>query len=342
MISANYLQSKFYDGIFIIINNDVVTLNEYKEKFLKVKSGLLGRGLPLPPDAMEIVFKDLVGEKLIQQVADRKEIFVSDMKVDDEIDKLRKLNRLTHAEFKRELEQVGKSLKELKGEYRKQMLFRRIMDLELRPRIVHPTEEELVAYYKSNKKDMVSTPRVKVNHILIKDNFNLSLGARSKIKNKAKGILQRALKGEDFCKLVKKYSEDGTSASVCGNIGWITEGEWIPGIDKTLFSIRKGKVAKKLLQSRQGWHIVKVTDKKSKKLLPFKDVKLNVEEYIIRQKMDQEFKKWLLEQKQNAYFEVIFPGNDKYIFDYNKWKKKNSKKVISNKEFLKKIKSIKI
>ena len=342
LISTNYLQSEFYDGIFIIINNDVITLNEYKERFLKIKSGLLKQGMPLPPNVMEIIFNDFVGEKLIQQVADRKEIFVSDMEVEESINRLRKLNRLSPAAFKRALEQEGKSLKELKEEFRKRLLNEKIMNIELRPRITQSSEEELLDYYKSHPKEMTAPPRVKVNHILIKDNFNLSLGARSKIKKKAKGILQRALKGENFCKLTKKYSEDQTSASVCGNIGWINEGEWIPGVDKILFSIRKGKVGKTLLQSRQGWHIVKVTDKGAKKLLPFKDMKLRIENYLIGQKMEKEFKKWLDEQKQNAYFEVIFPGDDKYVYDYNKWKKKNSKKVISNKKFLKKIKSIKI
>lgn len=336
------LHSALYDSIFIIINDDVVTFNEFKLNYLKLKKDLLRRGLPLPKESKLLVFNQLVNEKIIKQIADKKEIFVSNTEVEESINRVKKMNRMSDAAFKQALKQEGKSMKDMEEEYRKQILTEKIMSIELRPRIGQPTEEEMKDYYKKNKRKMVTPSKIKISHILIKDNPNASLSERSKIKNKAKQILQKVLQSKNFEKMVKKYSEDEASIHIGGNIGYIAKGEWLPEIDKVVFKLKTGEIAGTILQSRWGYHIVKVTGKKKKKSVPYKDMRSRIQNFLINQKMQKEFEKWMDEQKQNSYFEVIFPEDDKYIYDYDKWQKKNSKKVISRKKFKKKIASIKI
>lgn len=183
---------------------------------------------------------------------------------------------------------------------------------------------------------------MRVSHILVKDNPNAALNERAGIKKKAQDLLARALKGDNFEKLAKEFSEDEASAPFGGDIQYIAEGEWLPEIDKEIFKLKKGEIAKMPLQSRMGWHIVKVTDFKPKSLVAFKDMKPRIENFLIQQKMQKEYEKWLEEQKQSAYLEVIFPGDEKYIYDFDRWKKKNFDKVLSPEEFKKKLEAIKI
>lgn len=342
LFNINNLGSELFDKIFVIINEDVITLNEFKKNFLKLKEGLLRLGKPLPPDARKIIFNGLISEKIIQQVAEKKEVFVSDNEIEEAIERIKKINRLSDTTFEQALAQEGKTLKDLEAEYRKQILNERIMNLELRPNIVPATDEEIKDYYQKNKKQMYSPEKIKVSHILIRINLKDSLSEQTRIKRKTGNILKRAINRENFTKLAEKYSDDTVSAPLGGNIGWISPDEWLPEIDHIIFKLKKGQIAKTLLQSRQGWHIVKVTDKKLKKLIPFSKMRPNLENFLIQQKMQKEYEKWLEEQKRNAYFEVIFPGDEKYIYDFDKWQKKNTKKFISNEEFFEKLKSIKI
>ena len=345
LFNINDLNSEPYDRILVILNDEIITLNEFKESFIKLKLDYLKIGRPLPKNSKQTVFENLLSDKIIKQIADKNEIFVSDVEVDDQIERIRTAYRLSDAAFKQELERVGTSLKAVKEENRKQILREKIVSLEIRPRITLPTDEEMKAYYESNPDDMYSPPTVKVSHIFIRDNPNVSLSERSKLKQKAKDDLQKALSGKNFEKLAQEFSADKVSAPIGGDIGYITKGEWLgPQVDALIFDLKKGEIAAQLLPGRggMGWHIVKVTDKKSRKKVPFEDIRMRIENYLVREKMENEFEQWVKEQKRNAYFEVIFPGDEKYIYDFDKWKKKNGKKIISNDEFLKKIEAINI
>lgn len=158
LFNANRLKSELYDGFFIIINNDVITLNEFKDSFILLKTTLLRVGQPLPPNAFEIVFNNLISEKIIQQVAQKKEIFVSDTEVEEAVNRIKVMNKMSDAAFKEALAHEGKSLKSLEEDYRKQILNEKIMNMELRPRITQPGDEELEDYYMGNKSKMNSPP----------------------------------------------------------------------------------------------------------------------------------------------------------------------------------------
>ena len=59
------LYTEFYDGVFIIINDDAITYNEFKSSYIKLKQGLLRIGQPLPRNAKLLVFNNLINEKII-------------------------------------------------------------------------------------------------------------------------------------------------------------------------------------------------------------------------------------------------------------------------------------
>lgn len=336
------LSAEYYDGVFIIAGSEAVTFNDYSKNYLKLRDGLLRMGQPLPANAKMIIFKKMISEKIINKVAEEKKLFVSDSEVDEAINNIKKMNRLTDAALKQALEQEGRTLNELKEDYRQQIVTEKIMSLELQPRIKYPEDLELETYYNNHKKDMYEPEKISVSHILIRDNPNATLEARSKLKGKAQTVLSLALKGDNFSKLAEKYSEDEASAKIGGDIGDVGRGEWLPEIDDVIFKLAKGNIASTLLQSRWGWHIVKVTGKKPKRLVPFSDMKARIANYLIKEKMQSEFDKWIKEQMQSIYIEVIFPDNEKYVFDFDKWQKKNMKTTLSEDEFTKKINALKI
>jgi len=340
LLPAFELNSKLYDSIFIIINEDVITFNEYKLRYLKLKSDLLRRGIPMPRDSKLKIFDVLVNEKIIRQTAQKNKIFVSDTEVDESINRLKTMNRLSDAAFKQALAQEGKRLQDLEEEYRQQLLSEKIMSIELRPRISQPEEDEIKDYYNKNKSKMIEPPKIEVSHILIKDNPNASLSERSRIKKNAQEILKKTLNSKNFEQMARTYSEDETSKALGGNIGYVAKGEWLPEIDNVLFSLKTGQVASTLLQSRWGYHIVKVTAKKRKRTVPYEDMRSRILNFLMNQKMKDEYDKWISEKKGESYFEVIFPEDEKYVYDYNKWKKKNSTKFLSDDIFEKKINSI--
>lgn len=332
----------YYDGLFLIVDNEAVTYNEFSLEYLKLKDNAIEMGQPMPPNAKVLIFRKLINDKIISKIADKKQVFVSESEVDEAINNIKKMNRLTDEAFRQILAEKKKSLKDLKEEYERQILQEKIMSMELQPRIKYPDEAELQAYYNSHKNEMYEGEKVRVSHILIRDNPNAGLEERSRIKAKAQGVLQKARAGEDFKKLAEKYSEDTASVRQAGDIGLVAEKEWLPEIDAAVFKLKKGQIADSVLQSRWGWHIVKVTDRQPRRLVPFPDMRGRIANYLIKKKMESEYDKWLKEQMQHSYIEVLFPDSRKYTFDFDKWLNKKDKSALTEDEFHNRINALKI
>ncbi len=336
------LSSKIYDRILAIVNEDIITLYDLKDNFFKVRKTLIKMGQQTPHNLKSSVFDRLINKKLIEQISSQKEIFVSESEIDQAIENIKAINRWSDKALKEELKRAGKTIEELREDYKNQILTEKIISLEVRSKVEEPTEEEIKEYYIKHKKEMYEPPKIRVKHILIMDNPNASLSKREKLKKKAQKILQRALAGERFEKLARKYSDDEASAPLGGDIGYIAKGEWLPEIDEILFKLKKGKVAPQLLYSRWGWHIVKVVDKKKKRYLSLEEVKYNIKNRIIAKKLDQKYKEWIEQQKENSYIEVILENDEKFIYYNGKWKKKGGDTIISNEELYKRIEKLKL
>lgn len=78
------------------------------------------------------------------------------------------------------------------------------------------------------------------------------------VRKKADEVLKRALKGEDFAKLAKEFSEDPGSKDLGGDLGWVKAGTFVPEFDKAIFQdLKAGQISPKLVESQYGYHIIK-------------------------------------------------------------------------------------
>jgi len=83
------------------------------------------------------------------------------------------------------------------------------------------------------------------------------------VRTQAEAILKRALAGEDFATLASEYSEDANSATNGGDMGYTTRGKNVPEFDTAIFDqLQSGEIAKELIESQFGYHIVKKIDQR--------------------------------------------------------------------------------
>lgn len=79
-----------------------------------------------------------------------------------------------------------------------------------------------------------------------------------KIKHQAQEILVRAVRGEDFSSLAKKYSEDAGSASQGGDLGFVFRGMFVSEFDEVIFDkLTKPGIYPELVKTQFGYHIIK-------------------------------------------------------------------------------------
>jgi len=108
-----------------------------------------------------------------------------------------------------------------------------------------------------------TTVFMRASHILFKVDGATALDtANSKIK--AEEILAQIKKGSDFAMLAAQYGTDGTKDKG-GDLGWFQDGQMVPEFNKFCKSGNKGDVG--IVKTQFGWHIVKITENKSSKLV---------------------------------------------------------------------------
>ena len=119
------------------------------------------------------------------------------------------------------------------------------------------TDKQIQEYYET---EVVGD--IDASHILItvdtKDNATEEekKTAEQKAYDKAKDIIEKLKKGEDFSKLAKEYSKDSTTASKGGSLGKINKGDYADEVFEALKNLKDGSYSTSPVKSSYGYHIV--------------------------------------------------------------------------------------
>jgi len=102
---------------------------------------------------------------------------------------------------------------------------------------------------------------IKASHILIRITPDAtpedSLVAYKKIEE----IRKRAVKGEDFAKLAKEFSQDPSVKDNLGNLGYFTALRMVYPFETAAYKTPVGKISE-ICRTKFGYHIIKVDDKR--------------------------------------------------------------------------------
>lgn len=156
------------------------------------------------------------------------------------------------------------------------------------------TEKEIEKYYKNELKG-----DIEVYHILITPNVtdDMDSDAKTKAENEAKtkvkDIIKRLDKSsnklEEFKKLVTEYSEDESTKSKNGNLGYINYGVLDENYDELIdaaYKLKDGSYSTEVITTELGYHVIFRNASKEKEKL--EDVKNEIIETLANEKMGSE------------------------------------------------------
>lgn len=95
-----------------------------------------------------------------------------------------------------------------------------------------------------------------------------------------------ARKAPSFSELAKKYSIDQESAAKGGEIGYIMEENMIKEISEALPKLKKEEISNPI-QTKFGWHLIKVAEVREAKALDFEAVKENIRQQLTQDKINE-------------------------------------------------------
>ncbi len=156
----------------------------------------------------------------------------------------------------------------------------------------NPTEQEAKAYYEKNRSQYAVPESVHLRHILLKT------------EKEAKVALARLKKGEKFADLASQISICPSRAKG-GNLDWLPKGSLVKEIEDVAFSMKTGEI-KGPVQSKFGWHILLLEDKKPAQESSFDQVKDYIIEQLKFQKQQEQYEKLAESLRKKADVQVMF------------------------------------
>lgn len=139
-----------------------------------------------------------------------------------------------------------------------------------------------------------------VRQILIKPNQNISEAEAKKVLN---NIRSRIAKGESFDKLAEKHSEELSTATRGGDLGWVNEEELLPSFWNNIVKIKEKELSLPF-KTEMGVHLVEVLAKRTQN--SSNEAIRNKAMHILRNKKYNEIlETWLKRIKNDATVEIL-------------------------------------
>lgn len=108
--------------------------------------------------------------------------------------------------------------------------------------------------------------QVQISHILI-------AGTEAASRAQAQKLLDDIKAGADFAKMAEERSADKGSATKGGDLGLFARGRMVPEFETAAFALDKIGDVSDIVETKFGYHILKLTGKKPEGVRPFDDVK---------------------------------------------------------------------
>lgn len=148
--------------------------------------------------------------------------------------------------------------------------------------LVEVSDEEVTEFHLKHESSLVQPEMVEVRHIFWAT-LDKEIDAVKKTAEETLAILQK--KEKTFEQLATEQSEDTRSKAQGGKLGWISK-ERLPA-DFTLLVLGLPKNQPTLMQTKLGWHLVEVTDRRESKPLSLEECKVEIVRRLSEQKRPQ-------------------------------------------------------
>lgn len=309
---ASHVQAELVDRVVAVVNSEVILLSELQSETQAIHNRIKEE---VPLDEQEDAFftaeekalDSIIDKTLINQKAKEARVSVTDEEVDRAVTGVQKRAKLSEEAFVRELRKSGLSLPTYRDNVRSQLLQRKIVNYDIRAKIVI-SDSMVKEYY-----DKEYTVQANAGEFyLLQMGFTWDPDAKklavtkTQAKKTAERIHKLATDGADFSGLAQKYSQL-PSASEGGDIGSFTIDDMSSQMAKAISPLSPGDVSD-IIETSSDYQFFKVlsgTGNAEVTKAPYEQVKETIRATLFEQEMQNAFSEWIKSLKEDAYIQKM-------------------------------------
>ena len=250
------------DSIRVVVNDEVITRNEVRNRVGQIMQRLRAQNTQLPPEAdiERQVIEAMVVERAQLQLAKEMGVRVDDRTLDAAIGRIAEGQKMTVQNMRNQMEKEGLTFAQFREEIRSEIMLQRLREHEVDAKI-QVSDAEIDTYLAAEKAAAAEKVEMDIAQILVGIPANATPEQVAARRARADEVLRQLRTGADFAKIAATYS-DAPDALKGGAIGWRDPDRLPPLISDQLRKLSPGQVTP-VIKSNTGFHIVKLIDKRS-------------------------------------------------------------------------------
>ena len=288
-----------------------ITRNDFIKEVSEVMK-MLG-GQQIPPTQLKkmapMVAQGMVEKAILLGLADKSGVKASPELVVSEFEEMYKSMPEEQKEmFKTNLKQNGSSVDEYKVKMSSNANAQRGIAIEKYVQSnftdkLKVSDNEAEKFY-NEKGDVFKTPEsVSASHILIRPE-NETPEAKAEAKKQAEVVLTEVRKApETFEKVAEAKSACPSGKASKGSLGEFGRGQMVPEFEEVAFKIEPNVISD-IVETRFGYHIIKVTDKKESGQVPYEKVKEYIKKQLTGEKVQKALQEVLDKEKERLNVKI--------------------------------------
>jgi parvulin-like peptidyl-prolyl isomerase len=113
--------------------------------------------------------------------------------------------------------------------------------------------------------------------------------------------------GAEFEALARQYSEDKTTATEGGDLGFFSRGTLVNSFEEPVFALMPGQISG-ILETQYGLHIAKVTDRQLAGIRSLDEVRDSIREILTEREREQRQTDHVTQLRRQATIEIYDPA----------------------------------
>ena len=297
-LGASPLRGEVVNRIVASVDGEPITSYELRQYEAKQQARMPG----LQPGSDREILQGLIMEKLVALEIAARGIRVRDEEIDRYIDRIKETNHVDDAQLREALRQQGMDYEKYREQIRQEIEKVQLVNRDIRGK-VNVTPEDVGRYYEAHKKDYELPGRVKVQQITLRLDPAAPDEIAQGVIDRLQELRARLVKGEDFAKIAKQYSEDPAAADG-GELGEVDPTKLLPEFETAIATMKEGDLSEPI-RAKMGVHLLRLEKRIPLGYRPEKEVAADIKEKLYNEALDERYKRWLLEDLQKHHYVEI-------------------------------------
>jgi peptidyl-prolyl cis-trans isomerase SurA len=305
---GNAQEPEIIDRIVAVVNSDIITLYDLNRALKPYEENIKALGYETEKERETLfqVRKDLLDQlidrKLADQEIERAQISVSESDIDGTIERLKEARSITDEQLREGLARQGMTMAEYRKEMREQILRTKLVNREVKSKIV-VTKEDIKDYYDSHQDKYAGEKNYYLYNIFVRLSPEADTSEKEDAFRQMENARARLDQGIVFVDLVNQLTD--SSSRVQGtDLGLYRTEELSEQLRDAVEKLNAGEYTE-VLDTEFGPQIIYVQEIQETPAKSVDDVESEISEILYNELVDNKYQDWLDELRSRSLIKII-------------------------------------